>query len=118
MVTLGVMKLALILASSMLALPPARPAHAEDADLARLRAAVLATPAPHPAAAAAQSHAAGQALPAGLAQTSIERRFSHDQAAGALGFLCGRDADHGGPTAFGEDPHGRFLGARLSLAIR
>jgi hypothetical protein len=87
-------------------------AHAQTAQ--DLRAAVL--PNAHPAESMVKD--AGPARQAGIAQTSLERRFAHDKAAGSVGFLCGRDEDKGGPTAFGDDPHGRFLGARLSLAIR
>lgn len=56
----------------------------------------------------------------GVAQTSIEGRFQHGRADAALGFLCGRPEDRTGQAArvFGDDPHGRFIGARLSLAIR
>ena len=41
--------------------------------------------------------------------------------AAALGFLCGiQDSAgrQGASAAFGSDPHGRFLGAKLSLAFR
>jgi hypothetical protein len=56
---------------------------------------------------------------AGLARTAVERRS--DAATAALGFLCGLkdSADRsGGAAARGVDPHGRFLGARLSLSFR
>jgi hypothetical protein len=98
--------LAIAAAVAALSAGAARAQTAQD-----LRAAVL--PNTPPAARDAR-----EARPAGIAQTSIERRFAHDKAAGSVGFLCGRDEDKGGPTAFGDDPHGRFLGARLSLAIR
>lgn len=57
---------------------------------------------------------------AGVAQTAIDRRFEHGKAEAAVGFLCGRPEDRTGQAArvIGDDPHGRFLGARLSLAIR
>ena len=102
---------ALTIAAAVAALSagPARAQTAQDLRAAVLPNAPPAEPAPKDARAARQ---------AGVAQTSIERRFAHDRAAGAVGFLCGRDEDKGGPTAFGDDPHGRFLGARLSLAIR
>lgn len=61
------------------------------------------------------------ARPEVVAQTSIERRFGDGRISGALGFLCGRPdsaAETGRETPLGSDPHGRFLGARLSIALR
>ena len=61
------------------------------------------------------------ARPEGVAQTSIERRFASERVTGSLGFLCGRPdnlSGSGGATVFGTDPHGRFVGARLSIALR
>ncbi|MDZ4369962.1 MAG: hypothetical protein U1C74_00880 [Phenylobacterium sp.] len=58
---------------------------------------------------------------AGLAKTSVDRRLGDDDMTGSLGFLCGIQpgADRGGAAAArGVDPHGRFLGAKLSLAFR
>ncbi|HSV03190.1 MAG TPA: hypothetical protein VLI41_08285 [Phenylobacterium sp.] len=58
---------------------------------------------------------------AGVAQTSIARRFADDRVTGSLGFLCGRPdeaGETGRETPLGSDPHGRFLGARLSIALR
>lgn len=60
---------------------------------------------------------------AGLARTAIDRRFSDsdDKAVtGSLGFLCGlqpNPADKGAPAAYGVDPHGRFVGAKLAFAF-
>lgn len=57
---------------------------------------------------------------AGIARTSIDRRFNGDDATGSLGFLCGIQPSHdfsGAASAYGSDPHGRFLGARLSRAF-
>ncbi|WP_297696967.1 hypothetical protein [Phenylobacterium sp.] len=74
---------------------------------------------PHAPAASLASPA--DARLAGVAQTSIERRFANGRISGALGFLCGRPdsaAETGHETAYGADPHGRFLGARLSIALR
>jgi hypothetical protein len=54
-----------------------------------------------------------------LPNRSIDRRFA-PAATGSLGFLCGRQPgqqDYGSAAAFGSDPHGRFLGAKLSLAF-
>jgi hypothetical protein len=53
-------------------------------------------------------------------RTAIESRLT-DDAAGAVGFLCGREPGAGrtgAAAARGVDPSGRFLGARLSLAFR
>jgi hypothetical protein len=56
---------------------------------------------------------------AGEARTSVDRRFAKDGVTGSLGFLCGlqpRLDEHSG-AAYGIDPHGRFLGAKLSRAF-
>ena len=56
---------------------------------------------------------------AGIARTSVERRT--DEATAALGFLCGiqpGEGRTGAAAARGYDPHGRFLGAKLSFAFR
>jgi hypothetical protein len=82
------------------------------ADLGRLNAAVLA-----PDAAAA----ARAARPPGVATTSLESRFAGGRAGGAVGFLCGRPGsldERAAASPLGVDPHGRFLGARLSLSFR
>ena len=52
-------------------------------------------------------------------KTAVERRIGPDGVMGA-GFLCGRDsaADYSGASgAYGDDPHGRFVGARLSRSF-
>lgn len=57
---------------------------------------------------------------AGMAKTSLDRRFAGDDATASVGFLCGLQPSQdrsGGGTARGEDPHGRFLGAKLSRAF-
>jgi hypothetical protein len=57
-----------------------------------------------------------------FARTAVDRRFSRrDDVTGSIGFLCGLQPGHteaGGAAAYGEDPHGRFLGAKLSFAFR
>lgn len=57
----------------------------------------------------------------GIAKTSVEHRFGNDEEMAALaGFICGRDsaADyHGAAGAYGDDPHGRFVGAKLSRSF-
>ena len=58
-------------------------------------------------------------LPPGLAHTSLETRFARD-ATGAVGFLCGRGDsldERAASSPLGSDPHGRFLGAKLSFAF-
>jgi hypothetical protein len=95
-------------------------AHAETAATEALNAAVLR--AQQPAAGVRLSPASAEAYAlkrAGIAQTAIERRAS--DATLAAGFLCGlkETADRSAAaTARGSDPHGRFLGAKLSFAFR
>ena len=56
---------------------------------------------------------------AGEARTSVDRRLSGTGLTGALGFLCGLQPrlDENSGSAYGIDPHGRFLGAKLSHAL-
>lgn len=57
---------------------------------------------------------------AGVARTAVDRSFGRDEVVGALGFLCGRPDNlnsDGAADAYGHDPHGRFLGAKLSVAF-
>ena len=64
---------------------------------------------------------AGALKGVGVARTSLDRTFDRDRASGAFGFLCGRPDsldDRAAAGAYGSDPHGRFLGAKLSLAFR
>jgi hypothetical protein len=52
-------------------------------------------------------------------RVAVDRRLAPD-VTGAVGFLCGREPGQntaGSASAFGSDPHGRFLGARLSRAF-
>jgi hypothetical protein len=57
-----------------------------------------------------------------FAKTAIDHRFGRrDDLTGSLGFLCGLQPGHhdsGGAAAYGVDPHGRFVGAKFSLAFR
>jgi hypothetical protein len=57
-----------------------------------------------------------------FARTAVDHRFSRrDNITGSIGFLCGLQPGHteaGGAAAYGGDPHGRFLGAKLSFAFR
>jgi len=57
-----------------------------------------------------------------FAKTAVEHSFARrDDLKGSLGFLCGLQPGHdsgGGAGAYGVDPHGRFVGARLSIAFR
>lgn len=57
---------------------------------------------------------------AGLARTAVDGRLGREDMVGALGFLCGRPDNlntDGAADLHGHDPHGRFVGARLSLAF-
>jgi hypothetical protein len=57
----------------------------------------------------------------GVAQTSVDHRFSSEGLTGSAGFLCGMQpgaARTGPASAAGYDPMGRFLGAKLSLAFK
>lgn len=86
---------------------PARPA----ADLANPLDALAPT--------AVQAHPMESAV---FARTAVDHRFSRrDDITGSIGFLCGLQPGHteaGGAAAYGADPHGRFLGAKLSFAFR
>ena len=59
---------------------------------------------------------------AGIAKTSMESRFAEsDDVTGSLGFLCGLQPGQkptGAAAARGYDPNGRFLGAKLSIALK
>jgi hypothetical protein len=56
-----------------------------------------------------------------FATTAVDRKFGRrDDLTGSLGLLCGRQPEHtenGGAAAYGSDPHGRFVGAKLSFAF-
>jgi hypothetical protein len=56
-----------------------------------------------------------------FATTAVGHQFDrNDKVTGSLGFLCGRQpshADEGGGAAYGVDPHGRFVGAKLAFAF-
>ena len=57
----------------------------------------------------------------GMARTSFDASLNRRGASGAFGFLCGRPDsldDRAAASPYGSDPHGRFLGARLSLSFR
>jgi len=52
--------------------------------------------------------------------TSVDHEFTRPGLVGSAGFLCGRAPGHnetGGAAAYGYDPQGRFVGARLSYAF-
>ncbi|MDB5436642.1 MAG: hypothetical protein JWR47_2899 [Phenylobacterium sp.] len=57
-----------------------------------------------------------------FAKTAVDHRFGpREDITGSVGFLCGLQPGHneaGGAAAYGVDPHGRFLGAKLSFAFR
>jgi hypothetical protein len=57
-----------------------------------------------------------------FARTSVEHRFAkRDDLTGSFGFLCGLQPGHtesGVAAAYGSDPHGRFVGAKFSIAFK
>jgi hypothetical protein len=57
-----------------------------------------------------------------FAKTAVERHFSKsNDLTGSFGFLCGLQPGHtesGAAAAYGSDPHGRFVGAKFSIAFR
>ncbi len=57
----------------------------------------------------------------GISQTSVETRLAgRDSAVGEAGFLCGllpHPDTSGAAAAFGHDPDGRFVGAKLKMAF-
>jgi hypothetical protein len=56
-------------------------------------------------------------LPEGVARTSVEQRFGRDDTVAQAGLLCGLmpHPDIGGAqAAYGADPDGKFVGAKLS----
>ena len=59
---------------------------------------------------------------AGIAKTSLESRLAEsDDVTGSLGFLCGLQPGqkpNGAAAARGYDPNGRFIGAKLSFALK
>ncbi|MBS0362676.1 MAG: hypothetical protein JSR98_14970 [Proteobacteria bacterium] len=57
-----------------------------------------------------------------FARTSVDHHFGRSEggATASAGVLCGRmpgHGDNGGAAAYGVDPHGRFVGAKLSFAF-
>jgi len=65
---------------------------------------------------------AAPAMTAGVAQTAVDHQFGKGGGVtGSAGFLCGRGAgpdNNGAATAYGYDPEGRFVGAKLSIAFK
>jgi hypothetical protein len=57
-----------------------------------------------------------------FARTAVEHRFARrDDLTGSFGFLCGLQPGHtesGVAAAYGTDPHGRFVGAKFSIAFK
>ena len=57
-----------------------------------------------------------------FAKTSVDHHFGEGEGGPTVsaGVLCGRQPGHGdsgGAAAYGIDPHGRFVGAKLSFAF-
>jgi hypothetical protein len=93
---------------------------AEAAPADALKAAVFRDAGPPPRTAAVTYAEAPAARPDGIARTSLDHAFDK-RATGQVGFLCGLDerADaKGAMAAYGSDPHGRFVGAKLSFTFR
>jgi len=67
---------------------------------------------------------AGAAAPLtpGVARTAVDHQFGKGGGVtGSAGFLCGRGAgpdNNGAATAYGYDPEGRFVGAKLAIAFK
>jgi hypothetical protein len=60
-------------------------------------------------------------LTPGVARTAVDHPFGKGGVVGSAGFLCGRGAgpdNNGAATAYGYDPEGRFVGAKLSFAFK
>jgi len=57
-----------------------------------------------------------------FAKTALDHRFGpRNDLSGSVGFLCGLQPGHGdsgAAAAYGIDPHGRFVGAKFSIAFR
>jgi hypothetical protein len=56
-----------------------------------------------------------------MSRVAVDHRFAKSDATAAVGFLCARPDsldERAASSAYGSDPHGRFLGARLSVAFR
>jgi hypothetical protein len=57
-----------------------------------------------------------------FAKTALDHRFAErSDLSGSIGFLCGLQPGHGdsgAAAAYGVDPHGRFVGAKLSIAFK
>lgn len=73
---------------------------------------------------AARAYAQISALrAAGVAQTSVDHHFTSKGDGGligSVGFLCGLQpgqTDKGAAAAYGYDPQGRFVGAKLHVAF-
>jgi len=57
----------------------------------------------------------------GMPTTAVEHRFGRGEVTGSAGFLCGlqpKAMADGAAAAYGVDPHGRYVGAKLRLAFR
>ncbi len=78
--------------------------------------AVVAKPAPQ----SLLRYAAGPRIE-GVTKTSVESRFGvSDKTSGEAGFLCGllpHPDTSGAAAAYGHDPDGRFVGAKLKMAF-
>jgi hypothetical protein len=97
-------------AQTLTLVPATHPLQSKAPEAAALNAAV-----------AARFGEAGALKGQGVARTSVDRSFDRDRGNGSIGFLCGRPDsldDRASASPYGSDPHGRFLGAKLSFAFR
>ena len=109
------------LAASANAATSGADAQAAARTLQSLRAPKPPAPAEAPTLPVKDALAGAVRLPAGVARTSIDHSFAPGRLTGVAGFICGlQDSlDHAGAREVtGNDPHGRFLGAKLSFAFR
>jgi hypothetical protein len=117
MAGLGALLVAAALAGGAEAAPVRQPAVAIALD-------AVAPPAPAAGAPLPVGYKPAEApLPEGVARTSVDHRFARDGSddyVGAAGLLCGLKpgADlHGAAAAYGSDPDGKFVGAKLTLVF-
>jgi hypothetical protein len=100
----------------------AQSAHGDETAqaLAAYRDAVL-RPVISPIGPAARPRPASMIEAAVLPSRSIDRRLGSNGPVASAGFLCGLQegvSNRGSASAAGWDPHGRFLGAKLTFAFR
>jgi hypothetical protein len=53
----------------------------------------------------------------GIARTTIDRKLDDNGLTGSLGFMCGNARTYNHSSPLGNDPAGRFIGAKLGLSF-